>query len=1009
MLRGAKPMLEQLGAVLDHFVTIGLGYLSLDRESSSLSGGESQRTRMVRHLGSALTDVTYVFDEPTIGLHAHDVQQMNGLLQQLRDKGNTVLVVEHEPDVMAIADHVVDMGPRAGTHGGEIVYEGPFDGLAASGTLTGEHLTAPPGAEGGRPEAERARSRSGTLGCTTSGTSRSTSRSACSSRSPASRARARARSSTAAAAHEPEPLRLVDQSAIRGSRRSNPATYTGILDPIRTAFAKANGVKPALFSANSEGACPDCKGLGLIYTDLAFMAGVVSVCDTCEGRRFTDEVLEYRLRGRNISEVLRDVGRGGAGVLHREARRVMLDRLADVGLGYITLGQTLNTLSGGERQRLKLAIEMSGDAEVFVLDEPTSGLHMHDVDNLIRLLDRIVDAGRTVIVIEHNLDVVARADWVIDLGPGAGHDGGSIVFEGPPASLCSRRRASPASTCGGGRRPWSRLPRIGTMATLLRAETILTMDPVTPRARAIGIDGGRIVAIGDVEAVRRELPADAEEIDAGARTVVPGFIDAHNHYLATAESFAGLEARDVTSIAELQRRIGEFAERRPPGTWIRGHGLEWSAFAEGRLPNRRDVDEVSTTHPILLEHVSGHAILVNSLALEQRGVRDDVRDPDGGTFDRDERGRPTGIARDGATNLLLGPSVDIGRHGPNFHTELETDDGVAMLAAAAPRYFAAGLTTIADPQVSRRELGVYREAHRLGVPGPRIVAMPLSHQLEELIEIGLAGPFGDDRLRIGAMKLYTDGAITAGTAAFSEGLGPSRSVGTFYHEPDAFQALVARAHEAGWQLAIHTMGDRAYDLALGALEAAFRARPADDPRPRVEHGTFPTPPQRERMAALGVIPVTQPGSIRELGNVWRLQLGERIHETMPMRGWLDLGIRPVISSDAFVQSYRPLDTISAATHRVTPDGTHAGPHHELTIEEAVRAHTIDAARALRLEGRLGSIEVGKLADIAVIDGDLLATEPARVEELGVWLTLQDGVPAHDARSAPETGEARGSG
>ncbi len=538
------------------------------------------------------------------------------------------------------------------------------------------------------------------------------------------------------------------------------------------------------------------------------------------------------------------------------------------------------------------------------------------------------------------------------------------------------------------------------MAILLRAETILTMDPAQPRADAVGVVHGRVVAVGELEAVRAALPPDAEEIDAGARTVVPGFVDAHNHYLATAESFAGVEARDVTSIAELQRLVGEFAERRAPGTWIRGHGLEWSAYAEGRQPTRRDLDEVSRTHPILLEHVSGHAILVNSLAMDQRGVRDDVRDPDGGTFDRDDRGRPTGIARDAATNLLLGPSVDIGHHGPNFHTELELDEGVGMLAAAAPRYFGAGLTTIADPQVSRRELGVYREAARLGVGGPRIVAMPLSHQLDELVEIGLAGPFGDDRLRIGAMKFYTDGAITAGTAAFSDGLGPSRSTGTFYHEPEAFRALIARAHAAGWQIAIHTMGDRAFDLALGALEAAFRAGGSDDSRPRVEHGTYPTPPQRERMAALGVTPVTQPGSIRELGSVWKIQLGERLHEAMPMRAWLDLGIRPAISSDAFVQSYRPLDTISAATHRVTPDGTPAGAHHELTIEEAVRAHTIDAARALRLEDRIGSLEIGKLADVAVVDGNLLAADPARIGALDTWLTLQDGVVVHDARSRP---------
>jgi len=532
------------------------------------------------------------------------------------------------------------------------------------------------------------------------------------------------------------------------------------------------------------------------------------------------------------------------------------------------------------------------------------------------------------------------------------------------------------------------------MAMILRAATVLTMDPARPRAEAIGIEGDRIVAVGDLEAVRREVPPDAEEIDTGGRTIVPGFIDAHNHYVATAESFAGLEARDVRSIAELQRRVGELAERRAPGTWIRGHGLEWSAFEEGRAPNRRDLDEVSRTHPILLEHVSGHAILVNSLAMDLRGVRDDVRDPSGGTFDRDDRGRPTGIARDSATNLLLGPSVDIGHHGPNFHTELEVDDGVAMLAAAAPRYFAAGLTTIADPQVSRRELGVYRAAHARGMPGPRIVVMPLSHLLSELIEIGLAGPFGDDRLRIGAMKFYTDGAITAGTAAFSEGLGPTRATGTFYHEPDAFRSLIARAHEAGWQIAVHTMGDRAYDLLLGALEDAFRSAPVEDPRPRVEHGTYPTPDQQSRMAVLGLTPVTQPGSIRELGGVWKPQLGDRIHETMPMRAWLELGIRPAISSDAFVQSYRPLDTISAAAFRMAPDGTRVGPHHELSIEEAVRAHTLDAARAIRMEDRLGSLEPGKLADIAVVDGDLLAAEPARLGELSVALTIVGGEIVH---------------
>jgi len=431
---GAGPMIAQLRDVLDHFETIGLGYLSLDRASSTLSGGEAQRTKMVRHLGSSLTDVTYVFDEPTIGLHAHDVQQMNGLLQRLRDKGNTVLVVEHDPEVIRIADQVVDMGPRAGSHGGEVVYQGPFDGLAAAGTLTGQHLEvqqslkSEPRTPNGQIPIRNASLHNlqdvsvdvptGVLVAVTgvAGSGKSSLIHGCMPRRDPS-------------------VTVIDQTAIRGSRRSNPATYTGILEPIRKAFASANGVKPALFSANSEGACPECKGLGLIYTDLAFMAGVVSVCEVCEGRRFTDEVLGYRLRGKNIAEVLDMSVEEAQEFFTEKPVRVMLDRLADVGLGYISLGQMLNTLSGGERQRLKLAIEMSGDADVYVLDEPTSGLHMHDVDNLIGLLDRLVDSGRTVVVIEHNLDIVARADWVIDLGPGAGHDGGRVVFEGPPSEL----------------------------------------------------------------------------------------------------------------------------------------------------------------------------------------------------------------------------------------------------------------------------------------------------------------------------------------------------------------------------------------------------------------------------------------------------------------------------------------------------------------------------------------------------------------------------------------------
>ena len=428
------PLLKGLSDILDNFVEMGLGYLSLDRPSGTLSGGEAQRTRMVRHLGSPLTDVTYVFDEPTIGLHAHDVERMNALLRKLRDKGNTVLVVEHDPEVIRIADHVVDMGPGAGPHGGTVVFEGPVEGLVAAGTATGVHLDVrqslkpSPRQPTGSIPIRNARLHNlqdvsvdvplGVLVAVTgvAGSGKSSLVHGCLPRTDPS-------------------VTVIDQSAIKGSRRSSPATYTGILDPIRAAFAKANGVKPALFSANSEGACPACNGLGRIYTSLGFMAEVASVCEVCEGRRFTDEVLEYRLRGRNIVEVLAMSVEEAREFFSEKPVKTMLERLADVGLGYVSLGQELDTLSGGERQRLKLAIEMSTETEVYVLDEPTTGLHMQDVDNLVGLLDRLVESGRTVVVIEHNLDVVARADWVIDMGPGAGHDGGRVIFEGPPAGL----------------------------------------------------------------------------------------------------------------------------------------------------------------------------------------------------------------------------------------------------------------------------------------------------------------------------------------------------------------------------------------------------------------------------------------------------------------------------------------------------------------------------------------------------------------------------------------------
>jgi excinuclease UvrABC ATPase subunit len=437
------PLLEALGATLRSFVDIGLGYLSLNRPSGTLSGGEAQRTKMIRHLGSSLTDVTYVFDEPTIGLHPHDIERMNTLLLALRDKGNTVLVVEHKPEAIAIADHVVDLGPGAGGDGGEVVYEGDVEGLRASGTVTGRHLDDRAALK------DEVRAATGALEVRGADTNNLQGVDVDLPLGVLTVVTGVAGSGKSSLIHGSVAGRdgvvVVDQGAIRGSRRSNPATYTGLLDPIRKAFAKANGVKPALFSANSEGACPACNGAGVIYTDLGMMAGVATTCEECEGRRFDASVLDYKLGERDISEVLAMpvaeaetfFAKGGAAPL--PAAHKVVARLADVGLGYLRLGQPLTTLSGGERQRLKLAVHLGEQAEVYVLDEPTTGLHLADVERLLGLLDRIVDGGRSVVVIEHHQAVMAHADWIVDLGPGAGHDGGRIVFEGTPADLVASR------------------------------------------------------------------------------------------------------------------------------------------------------------------------------------------------------------------------------------------------------------------------------------------------------------------------------------------------------------------------------------------------------------------------------------------------------------------------------------------------------------------------------------------------------------------------------------------
>ena len=433
----AGPMLAALAARLDNLATIGLGYLSLDRESSTLSGGESQRVKMVRHLGSSLTDMTYVFDEPSVGLHPHDVGRLAGLMRQLRDKGNTVLIVEHKPDMIAIADHVVDMGPLAGSKGGEVVYQGNFAGLLTSGTATGNHMKKH------QPIKDTVRKRDGALKI---GHARLNNLKDVSVSIP--KAVLTAVSGVAGSGKSslvvgclplayPETI-VIDQNLARGSRRSNTATYTGILDNVRKVFAKANGVDAALFSANSKGACPDCNGLGVTYTDLAHLDPMVTKCETCEGNRFLAEVLEHRLRGRSISDVYEMTITDAVDFFSEPAITRTLKGLDDVGLGYLTLGQPLSTLSGGERQRLKLAAELGKKGNIYVLDEPTTSLHMNDVDTLIGLFDRLVDAGSTVVVIEHNLDVIARADWVIDLGPGAGHEGGKVQFEGVPRDLAKQ-------------------------------------------------------------------------------------------------------------------------------------------------------------------------------------------------------------------------------------------------------------------------------------------------------------------------------------------------------------------------------------------------------------------------------------------------------------------------------------------------------------------------------------------------------------------------------------------
>jgi predicted amidohydrolase YtcJ len=531
-------------------------------------------------------------------------------------------------------------------------------------------------------------------------------------------------------------------------------------------------------------------------------------------------------------------------------------------------------------------------------------------------------------------------------------------------------------------------------------------DPSNPRAQAVAVKEGRIAAVGTEATARGTVSRDATVIDAGGRTVLPGLIDAHNHYLATAEALASVNVRfpAVTSRADLTRVIGEVAEVTPPGRWIRAVGLDWSKFPDGQPPTRRDLDEATLGHPVIVYHVSVHHALVNTPAMRQRGISDAVQDPPGGHFVRDEAGRLTGLCLDAATDLILPVVVDIGCHGPNFHTLLPGEDSVALLADASRVYLAAGLTTVCDPQVTRREMRLYREAAARGVLGLRVALMPLSNHLDDFDAVGIAPPFGDDHLRIAAMKLYADGTLIGGTAWFSEPYGiHGEFTGSTYWQPEQLKDLVVRAHGNGWQVGIHTQGDAAIAMSLDAIEAAMRAAPRGDNRHRIEHCGYPTPDQIGRMARLGVIPVNQPNFLVDSGDDFIRQLGERAHRLQPIREELDAGIRPVLSSDAFVSSLRPLDTISAAMTRRTRSGAPIGDDHRMTLDEALRAHSIDAAVAIGMEDRIGSLQPGKLADVTIVDGDLEATPPERIASLETWITILNGQVAWAAPTAPVVG------
>jgi predicted amidohydrolase YtcJ len=529
-----------------------------------------------------------------------------------------------------------------------------------------------------------------------------------------------------------------------------------------------------------------------------------------------------------------------------------------------------------------------------------------------------------------------------------------------------------------------------------------------PFSGGVAIVDDRIAAVGGDGAVRAAAPPDAVEVDVAGRTILPGFVDAHHHLAFTGAELAAVDVRfpGVASIAALVARIAEAAERTPDGAWIRAVGLNPEMFVDGRLPTRWDLDEATRVHPILVQHMSGHHALANSLGLEKRGLDDDARDPEGGHLVRDERGRLTGYCLDAAQQLVVPAGVDIGHHGPGFHDDAPLEEVVGDIDRGVGASLAAGITSVVDAQVTRREMNGYRLARQRGLLGVRLTAMPISSQLDEFEAIGLAGPFGDDRLAIGPMKFYADGALTGGTAAFTEPYGPSGEfAGSLYWASEGdFRDAIGRAHAAGWQIGVHAQGDRAIDRVLDAYEAALRAHPRDDHRHRIEHCGGPRPDQIGRMARLGVVVVGQPRYFWDAGDAWLTAFDtDRANRLQPYRELIEAGVRVALSSDAPVASHRPIDTIAAAVLRGTVSGAVLGADQALTIEEAVRACTADAAASYFADARLGTLEAGKLADLVVLDGDLFAAAPDRLSDLAVDATLVAGVVAYTTGVVPGLG------